>query len=217
MTETFDFNAFSEKFKDLATKNPIAFTEEYHKQYELWELQQKKKKQEEAQTKPSPASKLLNNIVQPKTEIVVGNTTFVHVHWSPTQCQKKLPKIGKFFIAPMSMVMSGEQTEDKRLDLASSLPAALTYLFNILEEDDIMDLYRHILDTTYYVDKEDNGLYLIMDNFDAAFADNVFGVFNVVSEVLRLNVVDPFIRSNGSQSLLNLAGNVMPLTELAKL
>ena len=56
-----------------------------------------------------------------------------------------------------------------------------------------------------------------MDNFDAAFADNVFGVFNVVSEVLRLNVVDPFIRSNGSQSLLNLAGNVMPLTELAKL
>ena len=80
-----------------------------------------------------------------------------------------------------------------------------------------MDLYRHILDTTYYVDKEDNGLYLIMDNFDAAFADNVFGVFNVVSEVLRLNVVDPFIRSNGSQSLLNLAGNVMPLTELAKL
>ena len=51
MTDTFDFNAFSEKFKDLATKNPIAFTEEYHKQYELWELQQKKKKQEETQTK----------------------------------------------------------------------------------------------------------------------------------------------------------------------
>ena len=40
MTETFDFNAFSEKYKDLATKNPIAFTEEYHKQFELWEQQQ---------------------------------------------------------------------------------------------------------------------------------------------------------------------------------
>ena len=63
MTETFDFNAFSEKYKDLATKNPIAFTEEYRKEYELWELQQKKKKQEETQTKQSPASKLLNNIV----------------------------------------------------------------------------------------------------------------------------------------------------------
>ena len=40
MTETFDFNAFSEKYKDLATKNPIAFTEEYRKELIINEYQQ---------------------------------------------------------------------------------------------------------------------------------------------------------------------------------
>ncbi len=215
MTDKFDFDEFCKQNGDLAKKDPAAFNEKYLNEYALWSKNQEALKKE--QQKQSPAAKLLNNIVQNKTEINVGDLKFIHVHWSPTQCQKKLPKIGKFFIAPMSMVMSGESTEDKRLDLSSSLPAALTYLFNILEEDDIMDLYNHILDTTYYQDKEKGDLYPVMENFDVAFANNVFGVFNVVSEVLRLNVVDPFIQTNGSQSLLNLAGNVMPLTELAKL
>ena len=67
MTETFDFNAFSEKYKDLATKNPIAFTEEYRKEYELWELQQKKKKHSE-ELLASIDIQLCDNLLKDKTK-----------------------------------------------------------------------------------------------------------------------------------------------------
>jgi hypothetical protein len=56
-----------------------------------------------------------------------------------------------------------------------------------------------------------------MNKFDTVFESDPFGVFDLVAEVLRINVIIPFTQRNGSLSLKNLTNNLMPLVEVAKL
>lgn len=179
--------------------------EEYHK------FMMEQQKQEQA-TQAKKADKLALYGTRQTTDFVVGEKEFTIVHWSPTKVHKNIPKIGRYFITPLSMLMGGAVGEDpESFNLADAIPTALSYLFTILEEDDIMNLYDLVLETVHYNDKP------VMGQFDEVFSDDPFAVFDLVAEVLRLNVIIPFTQRNGLSSLKNLTSNLMPLVEVAKL
>ena len=178
--------------------------EEYHK----FMMEQ----QQEQQTQAKKADKLALYGTRQTTDFVVGEKEFTIIHWSPTKVHKNIPKIGRYFITPLSMLMSGSIGEESEsFNLADAIPTALSYLFTILEEDDIMNLYELVLETVYYDGKP------VMSQFDEVFSDDPFAVFDLVAEVLRLNVIIPFTQRNGLSSLKNLTSNLMPLVEVAKL
>lgn len=182
--------------------------EEYHK----FMLEQQISQQKQQQASIAKPDKLALYGTRPTTEFKVGDKEFTIVHWSPTKVHKNIPRIGRYFITPLSMLMGGiKDPESGDVSIVDAIPTALSYLFTILEEDDIMNLYELVLETVYYEDKP------ILPQFDSAFEDDPFGVFDLVAEVLRINVVAPFIKREGLSSLKNLTSNLMPLVEVAKL
>jgi hypothetical protein len=75
------------------------------------------------------------------------------------------------------MLMTGvKDDETGDINIVDAIPTALSYLFTILEEDDIMDLYKLVLETVYY------GTEPVMNKFDTVFESDPFGVFDLVAE-----------------------------------
>ena len=69
------------------------------------------------------------------TDIVIGDKTYVIEHWSPTKVYKNIPKVGRYFVVPISTLF-GEifNTEDgKTPDFSEALPTALLFLFNTMD------------------------------------------------------------------------------------
>lgn len=64
--------------------------------------------------------------------------------WSPMKCFGNLPKIGKAFAVPMSMMIS----EDEE-DFAEKLPQALFMLFDTMEEQDTWELFQLITEDVF--------------------------------------------------------------------
>ena len=179
--------------------------EEYHKF-----MMEQQQEQQKAQAKQVDKVALFGT--KKTTDFVVADKEFTIVHWSPTKVHQNIPRIGRYFITPLSMLIGGAVGEDpESFNLADAIPTALSYLFTILEEDDIMNLYDLVLETVHYNDKP------VMGQFDEVFSDDPFAVFDLVAEVLRLNVIIPFTQRNGLSSLKNLTSNLMPLVEVAKL
>src|SRR5574344_462437 len=199
-------------FKKFSHLSPTEQIEEYHKFME----QNSNTTQEavkEATPVKTPASQLLNKIGN-KTELVIGDRTYVLAHWSPTKMYRNIPKIGRYFVIPASTVI-GEifkaQQEGTEVDLSEAIPTALMYLFQTMEDNDIMDFYKIIFDDVYLNDK------LIMDDFDGIFADNPFDPIDLIVEVLRINYVVPFSQKKGLSSLTNLAAISRPMMEIVNL
>ena len=199
-------------FKKFSHLSPTEQIEEYHKFME----QNSNTTQEavkEATPVKTPASQLLNKIGN-KTELVIGDRTYVLAHWSPTKMYRNIPKIGRYFVIPASTVI-GEifkaQQEDTEVDLSEAIPTALMYLFQTMEDNDIMDFYKIIFDDVYLNDK------LIMSDFDGIFADNPFDPIDLIVEVLRINYVVPFSQKKGLSSLTNLAVISRPMMEIVNL
>ena len=199
-------------FKKFSHLSPTEQIEEYHKFME----QNSNTTQEavkEATPVKTPASQLLNKIGN-KTELVIGDRTYVLAHWSPTKMYRNIPKIGRYFVIPASTVI-GEifkaQQEDTEVDLSEAIPTALMYLFQTMEDNDIMDFYKIIFDDVYLNDK------LIMSDFDGIFADNPFDPIDLIVEVLRINYVVPFSQKKGLSSLTNLAAISRPMMEIVSL
>ena len=199
-------------FKKFSHLSPTEQIEEYHKFME----QNSNTTQEavkEATPVKTPASQLLNKIGN-KTELVIGDRTYVLAHWSPTKMYRNIPKIGRYFVIPASTVI-GEifkaQQEGTEVDLSEAIPTALMYLFQTMEDNDIMDFYKIIFDDVYLNDK------LIMSDFDGIFADNPFDPIDLIVEVLRINYVVPFSQKKGLSSLTNLAAISRPMMEIVNL
>lgn len=179
--------------------------EEYHKF-----MMEQQQEQQKAQAKQVDKVALFGT--KKTTDFVVADKEFTIVHWNPTKVHQNIPRIGRYFITPLSMLMTGvKDDETGDVNIVDAIPTALSYLFTILEEDDIMDLYKLVLETVYY------GTEPVMNKFDTVFESDPFGVFDLVAEVLRINVIIPFTQRNGSLSLKNLTNNLMPLVEVAKL
>ena len=110
-------------FKKFSHLSPTEQIEEYHKFME----QNSNTTQEavkEATPVKTPASQLLNKIGN-KTELVIGDRTYVLAHWSPTKMYRNIPKIGRYFVIPASTVI-GEifkaQQEGTEVDLSEAIP-----------------------------------------------------------------------------------------------
>ena len=197
-------------FKKFSHLSPTEQIEEYHK----FMAQQSNQTQQAATEHPkTPATQLLNKI-GPKTELVIGERTYVLAHWSPTKMYRNIPKIGRYFVIPASTVI-GEifkaQQEGTEVDLSEAIPTALMYLFQTMEDNDIMDFYKIIFEDVYLDNK------LIMDDFDGIFADNPFDPIDLIVEVLRINYVVPFSQKKGLSSLTNLAAISRPMMEIVSL
>ena len=197
-------------FKKFSHLSPTEQIEEYHK----FMAQQSNQTQQAATEQPkTPAAQLLNKI-GPKTELVIGDRTYVLAHWSPTKMYRNIPKIGRYFVIPASTVI-GEifkaQQEGTEVDFSEAIPTALMYLFQTMEDNDIMDFYKIIFEDVYLDNK------LIMDDFDGVFADNPFDPIDLIVEVLRINYVVPFSQKKGLSSLTNLAAISRPMMEIVNL
>ena len=197
-------------FKKFSHLSPAEQIEEYQK----FMAQQSNQTQQAATEQPkTPATQLLNKIGQ-KTELVIGDRTYVLAHWSPTKMYRNIPKIGRYFVIPASTVI-GEifkaQQEETEVDLSEAIPTALMYLFQTMEDNDIMDFYKIIFEDVYLDNK------LIMDDFDGIFADNPFDPIDLIVEVLRINYVVPFSQKKGLSSLTNLAAISRPMMEIVNL
>ena len=197
-------------FKKFSHLSPAEQIEEYQK----FMAQQSNQTQQAATEQPkTPAAQLLNKI-GPKTELVIGDRTYVLAHWSPTKMYRNIPKIGRYFVIPASTVI-GEifkaQQEGTEVDFSEAIPTALMYLFQTMEDNDIMDFYKIIFEDVYLDNK------LIMDDFDGIFADNPFDPIDLIVEVLRINYVVPFSQKKGLSSLTNLAAISRPMMEIVNL
>ena len=197
-------------FKKFSHLSPAEQIEEYQK----FMAQQSNQAQQAATEQPkTPATQLLNKIGN-KTELVIGERTYVLAHWSPTKMYRNIPKIGRYFVIPASTVI-GEifkaQQEGTEVDLSEAIPTALMYLFQTMEDNDIMDFYKIIFEDVYLDNK------LIMDDFDGIFAENPFDPIDLIVEVLRINYVVPFSQKKGLSSLTNLAAISRPMMEIVSL
>ena len=199
-------------FKKFSHLSPTEQIEEYHKFMEQNSNTTQEAVKEAAPVK-TPATQLLNKIGK-KTELVIGDRTYVLAHWSPTKMYRNIPKVGRYFAIPASTVIGtifNAQQEGLEADLSEAIPTALMYLFQTMEDNDIMDFYKIIFDDVYLNDK------LIMSDFDGIFADNPFDPIDLIVEVLRINYVVPFSQKKGLSSLTNLAAISRPMMEIVNL
>ena len=113
-------------FKKFSHLSPTEQIEEYHKFMEQNSNTTQEAVKEAAPVK-TPATQLLNKI-GPKTELVIGERTYVLAHWSPTKMYRNIPKIGRYFVIPASTVISEifkAQQEGTEVDLSEAIPTAL--------------------------------------------------------------------------------------------
>ena len=199
-------------FKKFSHLSPTEQIEEYHKFMEQNSNTTQEAVKEAAPVK-TPATQLLNKIGK-KTELVIGDRTYVLAHWSPTKMYRNIPKIGRYFVIPASTVIGeifNAQQEGTEVDLSEAIPTALMYLFQTMEDNDIMDFYKIMFDDVYLNDKQ------IMTDFDGIFADNPYDPIDLIVEVLRINYVVPFSQKKGLSSLTNLAAISRPMMEIVNL
>ena len=199
-------------FKKFSHLSPAEQIEEYHKFMEQNSNTTQEAVKEAAPVK-TPATQLLNKIGK-KTELVIGDRTYVLAHWSPTKMYRNIPKVGRYFAIPASTVIGtifNAQQEGLEADLSEAIPTALMYLFQTMEDNDIMDFYKIMFDDVYLNDKQ------VMNDFDGIFADNPFDPIDLIVEVLRINYVVPFSQKKGLSSLTNLAAISRPMMEIVNL
>ncbi len=131
---------------------------------------------------------------RPTTEVVIGEKEFTIEHWSPTKAMKNLPKVGKYFAVPLATVVGSLGSGGQ--NLSEALPTACVYLFDQMEEDDIMKFFNMALEDVYY-----NGSSKI--DIDSVFANDISELFELVAAVLQANY-GCFFKKAGFASLQNL-------------
>lgn len=132
--------------------------------------------------------------IRPTTEVEIGEKEFLIEHWSPTKAMKNLPKVGKYFAVPLATVVGSLGTGGS--NLSEALPTACVYLFDQMEEEDIMKFFNMLLEDVYFEGK--NGI-----DIDTVFANDVSEMFEVVAAVLKANY-GCFFKKAGFASLQNL-------------
>lgn len=138
-----------------------------------------------------------------QTTFKAGGKEFLTNHWSPTTVYKHLPTIGKYFAVPISMVISSGNMEGFK----ETLPTALLYLFDQMEENDVMALFGLILNETYANSKR------VPDHFDEIFRENPAACLQVVAKVLEVNYGN-FFSKEGLSDLLEIVAPMSQAEEL---
>lgn len=151
----------------------------------------------------------LANSIAPETmyttELSNGKkATFRIVHWKPTKVYQRLPTIGKIFAIPVSMIFgSAAQGEDS--DFSESLPSALVYLFQTLDENDFLGFLKMLLEDVWYENTQ------IINDLDGLFKTNPEIILELALKVVEISYA-PFMK----KGLSGMFKGVMPVTNLYK-
>lgn len=177
------------------------------KQYHLW-LEEKAYTQVNKQT-----AQQVNQKPTKSTDVIINDKTYVIEHWSPTKVYKNIPKVGRYFVVPLSTIV-GEifnSQDGMAPDFSEALPTAILYLFNTMETSDVTDFFSVCLENVYL-----NGR-CVAEDLDAMFEDDVFAILDLVVEVIRINYVVPFSQKGASSSLMKLFAVAKPMMEINNL
>lgn len=114
-----------------------------------------------------------------------------------------MPKIGKYFVVPLSIVMSSGDAEN----LSDTIPTAVVYLFNEMEENDIMDLFQIILEDTHLQGQS------VAPKIDEIFMEDPQELLELVAKVLEVNYKS-FFQKKGFESLLKMVSPIAQAQDL---
>jgi len=144
---------------------------------------------------------------KPTTEIDLAGHNFTITHWSPTKVMKNLPKIGRYVAVPMATVAGSMMSGGG--NFSEALPTAILYLFEQMEEDDIVELFNLILDDVIVdsVGKVD---------IDLVFQGETLALVKLVAKVLEVNYGCFFTKEGFAdlKGLLSKAGLVHSVNQM---
>ena len=131
-----------------------------------------------------------------------GNVAkFRIIKWSPSQVFNRLPKIGKVFAVPFSMVATSSPEEGT--SLSEVLPMALIHFFSTMEEEGMTQFFKMILEDVY-VNNEN-----VVDKFDIIFLEHPEIVMELVAKVVEVHYAPFFKRGFGNLlTSMNLVNNL---------
>ena len=140
---------------------------------------------------------------QKDLDIQVNGITksYISNGWSPQKCFSKLPKIGKSFAVPLSM-LSGA-TDD--VSFADVLPQALFLLFEQMEEQDVWELFELIVEDVFVNAQQ-------KVNLNEDLEGDLGAVLGLVAATLQHNYGSLF-SGNGLSSLMQ---NLMGVAQVAQ-
>ena len=124
-------------------------------------------------------------------ELEIGGEkkSFTSNAWSPMKCFSHLPKIGKAFAVPLSMLMSGDED-----NFGEILPQVLFMLFEQMEEENVWELFQLIVEDVHF----DATRKIDLDNdLDC----DLGAIVGLIGEVLQQNYGSLF-SGNGLRSLM---------------
>lgn len=144
------------------------------------------------------------------TELKIGDKEFIITHWSPTKVMKNLPKIGRYFAVPMATVAGSVMAGGA--NFSDALPTAALYLFEQMEEDDIIKLIDLLLED---VDYNSMGAKI---NIDEVFDGDIMGMIQLVTKVLEVNYGCFFEKSGfvNLQGLMEKMGMVRSVDQMGQ-
>lgn len=129
---------------------------------------------------------------------------FKILKWSPTKVYQRIPKIGKTFAVPLSMIMTA--TGEEGATINDVIPMALIHFFSTVEEQGVVEFFKLILEDVYFKGQSVN------DNFDSLFYSEPEIVLDLVSKVIEVHYA-PFFKK-GFAKLLNPMGMVASLEQV---
>lgn len=136
------------------------------------------------------------NIKQEKVQI--NGKTFTIQSWSVIQAGRNLPTIGKAFAVPLSFLISSMGDEEA---LRAGIPQAFYMLFEQLEQQDVMELFKLITSGVSYE--------MQMLDIDAHL-ESLDELFQLAAQCLKINY-GSLIEGKGFKDLL---GVMVPMHQM---
>lgn len=150
----------------------------------------------------------MSDFTKLQTEFVINEgtdeeMTAIIPHWSPSKTYTRLPKIGRYFAVPLSMIItSGEE------GLEEALPSALLYLFDEMEEKDVNKLFSFILEGVVCKKMGQNDIDVsITENSDKVFMYDPAGLLELVAKALEVHYA-PLFKKGGFAGLFKIMANL---------
>nr|DAY73807.1 MAG TPA: tail assembly chaperone protein [Caudoviricetes sp.] len=124
--------------------------------------------------------------------------TFRILKWNPTKVFERIPELGSVLAVPMIMYDTASMSADE--DLEPRIAMALIQLFSGLEEKNLANFLKKILDEVY----TESG-HNVSDNFDELFFAHPELVIDLTAKVLEVNY-GPFFKRGFGKLLTQFKG-----------
>lgn len=144
--------------------------------------------------------------MRPTTEVTLGGRTFLISHWKATHAFRTIPKVGRYFAIPFATVIGSIMQGGQ--NFSEALPTACLYLFEKMEENDIIDLFDLILNDVYLEGSE-------KVNIDLHFDGKLDELLQLIIKVLEVNY-DCFFKKDGFANIQTLLQKMGMLNQLDK-